>query len=271
MVGQAAGVGHGVSPRRGGRVFGGRATVLGHRGLGRGEVDGHAENSVESIVAAAHSGLRWVEFDVRRTGDDHLVVGHYPTVIENEFLVDLTLEQARDLGAVTLEEVLAVLPEDVGVNLDLKTSMEDALRPRATTTAGLLAPVATEAAADRPVLVSSFDAAALLVLAESAPGIPLSLLTWMTFPLRKAIPAAAHLGVAAVAAHWSSFGPNDSDRAPTFRSAEYAVDVAHRAGLEVVAWCPKVPQARTLLEAGVDAVVVDDVPRTLPELEGLAD
>jgi glycerophosphoryl diester phosphodiesterase len=74
-----------------------------------------------------------------------------------------------------------------------------------------------------------------------------------------------------VAAHWESFGPNDSDHAPTFRSAEYAVDVAHRAGLTVVAWCPAVEQARTLLEAGVDAVVVDDVPRTLPALAGWAD
>jgi glycerophosphoryl diester phosphodiesterase len=58
------------------RVFAGRPTVLGHRGLGRGTVDGHAENSLESILAAAHSGLRWVELDARRTADDELVVGH---------------------------------------------------------------------------------------------------------------------------------------------------------------------------------------------------
>lgn len=252
-------------------VFGGRPTVLGHRGLGRDEVDGLVENSVESIVAAARCGLRWVEFDVRRTADDQLVVGHYPTVGDAEFVADLPLARARELGAVTLEEVLDALPAHTGVNLDLKTSMEDAVRPRGRTTAAALAPVATQAARDRPVLVSSFDPSALLILGELAPDVPRSFLTWVGFPLRKALPAAAHLGVEAVAAHWSSFGPNPVDRAPTFRSPEYAVGLAHEAGLEVVAWCPKLPEARALLEAGVDAVVVDDVPRTLPQLADLAD
>ncbi len=252
-------------------VFGGRATVLGHRGLGRDTVDGLVENSVESIAAAARSGLRWVEFDVRRTADDALVVGHYPTVADAQFLADLTLSEANALGAVTLQDVLDGLPDGIGVNLDLKTAMEDAVRPRTATTAAILAPVAAAERDRRPVLVSSFDPAALLVLEEVAPGIPRSLLTWISFPLRKAIPAAAHLGVDAVAAHWSSFGANEVDRAPTFRTAEYAVELAHEAGLEVVAWCPKVPQARTLVEAGVDAVVMDDVPRALPAMEGLAD
>ena len=252
-------------------VFGGRPTLLGHRGLGRDTVEGLAENSAESIHAAARSGLRWVEFDVRRTADDALVVGHYPSVGDGQFLADLTLPEARALGAVTLGEVLADLPDGVGVNLDLKTAMEDAVRPRTATTAALLAPVAAAELGRRPVLVSSFDPAALLVLEEVTPGIPRSLLTWIGFPLRKAIPAAAHLGVAAVAAHWSSFGANPADKAPTFRSARYAVGLAHDAGLEVVAWCPKLPEARELLGAGVDAVVVDDVPTSLVALRDVAD
>ena len=256
-------------PDRG--VFAGRPTLLGHRGLGRDTVDGHAENSPGSVLAAARTGLRWVEFDVRRTSDDALVVGHYPTVGEAQFLTDLTLAQAEELGAGTLAAVLESLPEGVGVNLDLKTSMEDALRPRSGTTAALLAPVAAAERARRPVLVSSFDPAALLVLEEVAPGTPRSLLTWVGFPLRKAIPAARHLGVQVVAAHASSFGPNPGDRAPTFRSARYAVELAHEAGLEVMAWCPAVREARELLAAGVDAVVVDDVPRSLVALRDVAD
>lgn len=252
-------------------VFGGRATLLGHRGLGRGTVEGLAENSAGSIHAAARSGLRWVEFDVRRTADDVLVVGHYPTVGDAQFVADLTWSQVSALGATTLAAVLDGLPDGIGVNLDLKTAMEDALRPADSTTAALLAPVAAAEADRRPVLVSSFDPAALLVHGEAAPGIPRSLLTWIGFPLRKAIPAAAHLRVDAVAAHWSSFGPNPADRAPTFRSAAYAVGLAHEAGLEVVAWCPKEREARELLAAGVDAVVVDDVPTSLAALRDVAD
>lgn len=252
-------------------VFQGRRTVLGHRGLGRDTVLGLAENSLESILAAPAEGLRWVEFDVRRTADDALVVGHYPTVGDAQFVADLPLVEAEALGAVRLELVLARLPGGVGVNLDVKTAMEDALRPAAMTTAALLGPVATAETARRPVLLSSFDPAALLILGETAPGIPRSLLTWIGFPLRKAIPAAAHLGLDAVGAHWSSFSANPMDKAPTFRSAQYAVALAHEAGLEVVAWCPQVPQARALLSAGVDAVVVDDVPAAIPALADVAD
>jgi glycerophosphoryl diester phosphodiesterase len=249
--------------------------VLGHRGSGRGTVGGHAENSLDSLLAGVASGLRWVELDVRRTADDVLVVGHHPTLEAGDFVADLSFDQAARLGAVPLDSVLAALPQGIGVNFDLKTSLEDALRPRGATTAALLAhalgDLLGEPAPRRPLLVSSFDPAALLVLGEAAPDVPRALLAWVGFPLRKAIPAAAHLGVDAVAAHWSSFGPNEVDRAPTFRTAAYAVDVAHRAGLEVVVWCPTAEVAGELLAAGVDAVVVDEVPTTLAALRGQAD
>jgi glycerophosphoryl diester phosphodiesterase len=51
-------------------VFGGRSAVIGHRGLGRGVVTGHRQNTLGSFEAAVRAGVRWVEADVRRTGDD---------------------------------------------------------------------------------------------------------------------------------------------------------------------------------------------------------
>ncbi|MEP6854409.1 MAG: glycerophosphodiester phosphodiesterase [Pedococcus sp.] len=252
-------------------VFGGRPTVLGHRGSGRGIVDGHVENTLDSLLAGIASGLRWVELDARRTSDDVLVVGHHPTLEAGDFVADLTFDQVAHHGSVTLESVLAALPDGIGVNLDVKTSLEDALRPRNETTAALLAPLVQDTLTRRPVLVSSFDPAALLVLGDAAPAVPRALLAWVGFPLRKAIPAAAHLGIDAVAPHWTSFGPNAVDMAPVFRPAAYAVDVAHRAGLEVVVWSPTAEVADQLLAIGVDAVVVDDVPTTLAALRGKAD
>jgi glycerophosphoryl diester phosphodiesterase len=47
---------------------------------------------------------------------------------------------------------------------------------------------------------------------------------------------------------------------------EHSVEVAHRAGLEVMAWCPKPEDAPGYVQAGVDALVVDDVPGTLTAL-----
>lgn len=250
-----------------GKVFGGRPTVLGHRGLGRGP----GENTPDSLRQAVEVGVRWVETDVRRTADDELVVGHHPTWEDGSFVADLTLAQARGQGACSLTEYLADLPAGIGVNLDVKSCLEDALRPPEETTAGLLAPAAAEVSRERPVLATSFDPSAVLQLRAAAPELALGLLTWVGFPLRKAVPAAAHLGVDVLAAHWASFGPNDIDHAPVHRPMAEAIEVAHRAGLEVAAWCPGVGPARELLTAGADAVVVDDVAQTLPALRDLAD
>jgi glycerophosphoryl diester phosphodiesterase len=38
------------------------------------------------------------------------------------------------------------------------------------------------------------------------------------------------------------------------------VEVAHAAGLEVLAWCPEAAQLEALLDAGVDALCVNDLP-----------
>ena len=58
---------------------------------------------------------------------------------------------------------------------------------------------------ERPLLVSSFDPAVVLIVRELAPAVPVGLLTWGRFPLRKAIAGAAHLGVDVVVAQVDSF------------------------------------------------------------------
>jgi len=41
----------------------------------------------------------------------------------------------------------------------------------------------------------------------------------------------------------------------------------HESGRELMVWCPSAPRARRLAVAGVDALVVDDVPRQVRELD----
>lgn len=236
----------------------GRPALIAHRGSGSGSPDGLRENSPDSLRSAVRRGYRWVELDVRRTSDDALVLSHDPTLPDGRFLVDVTAAEALAAGAHLLDEGLAALGDDVGVDIDLKTSLEDATRPAGRTTAALLAPHLAARAGSGRVLVTSFDPAALLQLRERVPEVALGLLTWKHFPLRKAIPAVRHLGLDAVVAHVPSFAANDVDPAPLHRAAEYSVGVAHDAGLDVVAWCPRGEQARSLAAAGVDAFVVND-------------
>ena len=102
--------------------------------------------------------------------------------------------------------------------------------------------------------MTSFDPAALLIVRERTPALPLGLLTWTRFPLRKAIAAAVHLGVEVVTANVESF---DGD-------AERAVRVAHEAGLEVAAWCPVADERDRLIALGVDCLVIDLSPAGQP-------
>jgi glycerophosphoryl diester phosphodiesterase len=226
-------------------------------------VNGLRENTLPAFRESIRRGVEWLEVDVRRTGDDELFVLHHPTVDDGAFLVDLKASQAAAAGVLPLEDLLSEIPPGVGVVFDVKTSLEDALRPPAETTTGLLLPVLERERSRRGLLVTSFDPSSLLLVGERVPGVARGLLSWLSFPLRKAIPAAAHLGLEVISAHWKSFAPNTTDPAPRHRETAYSVDIAHRAGLQVMAWSPAIDVGADLLEAGVDALIVDDVPGAL--------
>jgi len=234
--------------------------LCGHRGSGAGIVEGHRENTLASCRAAVAAGLGWVEIDARVTADDVLVAHHDPVVADGRFVADLSAAETDDLGLARVADLLDGLPAGVAIDVDIKTSLEDALRPADGTTAALVADVAARERRRRRVLVTSFDPAAVLIVRRRAPGIPVGLITWTRFPLRKAIPAAVHLGADVVAVNFGSFPFGRPGVERVEREASRSVRVAHEAGLQVAAWCPPPPEADLLLAAGVDCVVVDEVP-----------
>ncbi len=244
----------------------GRPTLLGHRGLGRGTVAGHDENTVGSMLAALDAGADGVEVDVARTRDASLVVRHDPSLPDGRFLVDVDRADAEAAGVVGLDELLDALPPGVLVDLDLKSVLEDALDPPGARSDALLARLLGTELRRRPVLVTSFDAAALLRLREAAPSAAYGLLTWVDFPLRHAVATAAGLRFDVVGLHHGSFGPNRVETGPVHRPPAVSVRTAHDAGLQVLAWCPEPAAARELVAAGVDALVVNDVEQAVHAL-----
>jgi glycerophosphoryl diester phosphodiesterase len=247
-------------------VFDPKPAVVGHRGMGRGTVDGYLENTIESYFAAVGHGLSWVEVDVLRTADDDLVVRHDPTTQDGVFVVDQTADRVRAKGLLRFRDVLDDLPESVGVNVDVKTVLEDATAVPDRRTGALVAAVLRREARRRPLFVSSFDPALLLYLRERVPEVPLGLIAWICFPVRHAVPAAVHLGMQAVCVHVDSFGPNRIEPQPVHRPLAYTLQVAHEAGLEVLAWCPDTEAAARFADAGVDAMCVNEVPSVLDAL-----
>jgi glycerophosphoryl diester phosphodiesterase len=235
------------------RVFADVPVLCGHRGSGRGA----AENTLPSFRAAVQAGMSWVEVDARVTADRVLVARHDAVVEDGRYVSELSSRETDELGLMRVADLLEDLPAGIGVDVDLKTSLEDAQRPRGETTAALVADLVADER--RPLLVTSFDPAALMIVRERAPQIPLGLLTWVRFPLRKAIPAAVHLGVQVVAPHAESLGLRQEVPLVGERPIAESIRVAHDAGLQVVAWCPLPAEREVLIEAGIDCLVVDDV------------
>jgi glycerophosphoryl diester phosphodiesterase len=230
--------------------------LCGHRGSGRGEVAGQRENTLGSFRAAVDLGVRWVEMDARLNADGELVCFHDPAA-DGRLVSSLGTPDTDELGIARVADLLAGISPAVGVDLEIKTSLEDAGRARSETTAARVAAL-VEGSPERPLLVSSFDPSAILIFRELVPGVPVGLLTWTRFPLRKAIPATVHLGAEVVAAHVSSVLPGEDERSP-----RECVRAAHEAGLEVLVWNSLPDQRDELIAAGVDCLVIDDVPGAL--------
>jgi glycerophosphoryl diester phosphodiesterase len=188
-----------------------------------------------------------------------LVAHHEAVVPDGRYVSGLSSSETDALGLMRVGDLLEDLPPHIGVDIDLKTSLEDAQRPRDETTAALVADLVKPHANGRPLLVTSFDPSALIIARERAPDLALGLLTWLRFPLRKAIPAAVHLGLQVIAPHVESFGLRQQRPRQGERAIAESVAVAHAASLQVVAWCPLREERRVLLDAGVDCLCVDDV------------
>jgi glycerophosphoryl diester phosphodiesterase len=238
-------------------VFADPPVLCGHRGSGKGIVGGHRENTLDSFQAAVAAGLGWVEVDARVNADGVLVSRHDPALEDGRLVSELTSAETDELGLMRFADLFEALPPEVGVDVDVKTSLEDALRPREATTAALVADLVASLPADgRPLLVSSFDPAALLIVRERVPDVAVGLLTWRRFPLRKAIAASVHLGAEVVAPHFESLmiGP------PHDRPPDELVRVAHEAGLQVLTWSVPAGERDAAIAAGADCLVIDDVP-----------
>jgi glycerophosphoryl diester phosphodiesterase len=232
------------------RVFEDVPVLCGHRGSGRGVVAGRRENTLDSFRAAVAAGVPWVEVDVRASADGVLVASHGPHLDDGRAIA---ATRAADTDLMRIEELFEELPPSVGINVEIKSAIEDAARARDQTTAALTADLLVRRAGSRPLLATSFDASAPLIVAERAPGIPVGLLTWHSFPLHMAIPAAVHLGMDVVAPNVASFAAGQDELARS-------VQIAHQAGLQVLAWCPSADERRPLAAAGVDCLIIDDVP-----------
>jgi glycerophosphoryl diester phosphodiesterase len=256
-------------------IFDAKPSVVGHRGFGAGEAGGCRENSVESFLAAAEAGVPWVELDARRSVDGELVLWHDPVTPAGQLIAGRTAADLAAEGIVPLDDVLRALPASVGVNMDVKTVIEDAVEPEERRTHTLIAGALRRHGGTRRFLVSSFDASLPSYLRQSKHvhgDVALGLITEANFAASHAVSAAANLGLDAVCLNTSTLnagrkGGREKTGLADY-SAEHIIEVAHRAGLEVMAWSPDPAEALALARAGADALCVNDIRGVQAALAG---
>lgn len=245
-------------------------TLIGHRGAGAANPD-VPENSIRSFQAAHALGATWVELDVRKAADGEPVVCHDERLADGTPVRSLEAADLSRKGIHRLEEVLACLPGGLGIDLDVKNGVDDAVCPVADTTAARVARIARGAAGDRRVLLTSFDPALRALVESVAPELPVGLLTWRPVPLRESVPTARRLGYD-VLAPWigalrpDGTGPGGGDG----DEVRAQVAVARQAGLQLLVWVAGPDDVPWLAELGIEGVCVDDIPAVSARIRALA-
>jgi len=209
--------------------------VIGHRGCR----DEYPQNTVDAVQGAAPH-VDMVEIDVRRCGSGELVVFHDDRVddltdgrgaverLSYDDLASLSVE-GSDASPPLLADVLSVLPDGTGLNVELK---HDGM-------AADIAPLLRSL--DREVIVSSFEPDALVPFGDE----PVSTAYLFFGFFEESVETAAELGCEYVHPLYEI-----TDRA--------AVQSAHDHGMGVNPWTvPTSDEVRRLRDAGVDGVIVD--------------
>lgn len=232
--------------------------IIGHRGFGKSAASNPGENTPNAMQSAASAGADWVEIDARRTATQHLAVFHDSTISPTRLISECTDTEIAQSDIYLLTDITDSLPEELGLNIEIKSSLADAGLPPRERTTGLVLEFLRQFPIPNRLLLTSFDAMAAQQVKNEEPDIPCGLITWMRYPLEISLNTAAHLGADVVAVHISSLLLEKRQTAPRDFTQE-AINRCHDMGLQIMAWGVKAPQIPVLQDLQVDAVCVDDV------------
>lgn len=250
-------------------ITGGAALVIGHRA----DAAGAPENTLAAVDRAHGLGIDWVENDVQRTKDDHLIVMHDATLNRTTNakslypgrspwkIADFTLAEIERLDAgswfgkgfagervPTLDAYLARVDHN-RQNLLLEIKNPELY-------AGLAGQIATRLRADgwldaahmrHRLMVQSFDAGSLRAFHQRCPEVKTGLLG--NPPAR---------GLARYTAYVDTINPDASHLTNGYIAAVHAVKGDHGKRLEVYPWIvDDTAEARKLTRLGANGIITN--------------
>lgn len=218
--------------------------VVGHRGIRRPGLPG---NTPEAFVLAAEEGADWVELDARRSADGVAVVYHNGWTADKVAVFARTADELAAEGIYRLDEILAGVPEHLGVNVEVKNLPGEPDYDPDDQIVDIVAEVVTAVRGDRRMFFSSFNPLTVAALSQRLPDDKIGLIHFDGIPLVNAIPLAQEFNAALLSAHVNA-RDLDAD----------GISAVHDAGLALMVWTVNdVDMARKLAAAGADALCTD--------------
>lgn len=212
-------------------------SVIAHRGASR----AHAENTLGAFEAAVRMGADGIEFDVRRTADDVMVVHHDPVLPDGRTIVTTRWGDLPD-SLPRFDEALDAC-EGAFVNVEIKNDPSEADFDPSDWVARRVCVELSRRGDSLRWLVSSFRLRTVDHIRSMWPAVPTALLTYE--PDAKALALASRRGHRAIHPD-VRFVDEDSVRA------------AHAIGLAVNTWtCNDPDRIRELIAWGVDGICTD--------------
>jgi glycerophosphoryl diester phosphodiesterase len=234
------------APVRSARRADGNVSILAHRG-GKGP---WRENTIEAFHGARALGADGVELDARLTADGAVVVHHDAALESGRRVIDMKREELPGW----LPDLAEAVEECKGLILDVEIKFDPPKRGRrldAGTTRAMAAALSEILGRSEEVFVSSFWPDALVVFAEFEGRIPTGLLVHPTDNVSEAAARAADMGCSILLPYYFSVSPE-------------LVEVCARRAMQVGTWTVNRPdEVRSVIAAGVDSVVTDDVVSTM--------
>ena len=227
--------------------------VQAHRGSPD-PVSGIRENTLAAFDRARNLGADGVELDVRMTADGGLAIHHDPVVEGVGAICDLATSQLPAYIPLLVDALEACA--GMVVNIEIKNQPNEPGFDPSDRIGGDVATLVASMGRTGSIVVSSFWSGSLSAVRSADTAVPIGLLVVSSFDARASIAAATDLGCRAI-------------HLPVGLVDLSVVTAAHAAGLAVAAWT--VADEHTLasmLEAGVDTVVTDDVATARRVVDG---
>ena len=211
---------------------------IGHRGA-----KGHRlENTLSSFQKALELGVDGIELDVHLSSDGVVVVLHDATVdrttTQQGPVKDFTAAQLQLLGIPSLEQVLAMIPASVFVNIEIK-----AIEATLPVLALIEKQMTDRAVTYKHFHISSFDWEVLRILKKRNPNILLGVLT--EDDLGKALTFAEHIDAHSINPYFQLLTVEQ-------------VTLIHQKGFKVYTWTVNSPEDITFVRnLNVDGSISD--------------